>query len=104
MDKKIQIMEEVEKTLQAFDNDIILEENPFLLTRLKAERENRLQKQKKGLALHLNPNKVLLILILLINAATFVYYFDWNAKNRLHSKLVSELKEDLQIEQSQNNF
>ena len=104
MGKKLQISEEVERTLQAFDNDILPEENPFLLTRLKAERENRLRKRERRIALKLNLNKVLLILILLINLATLVYFFEWNAKYTLQTRLVSELKKDLQIDQSQNNF
>ena len=98
------ILEEVEKTLQSFDSDIILEDNPFLFTRIKAAIEDRLHKRKKGLSLKLSFTRVLIMLILLINIVTLVYFYDWNSKVALHRKLVSELKVDYQIDQSQNNF
>jgi hypothetical protein len=104
MVNKNQILEEVKKTLQSFDNDILLEENPFLLTRINAERENRLRKPKKRLIPVLSFTKVIMILILLINLITVVYYYSWNSNQALQQKLVSQLKKDFQIDQSQNNF
>jgi hypothetical protein len=104
MINKNQILEEVEKTLKSFDNDILLVENPFLLTRINAERKNRLLKPKKKLFSILSFTKVLIILVFLINLITVIYYYEWNSKQVIHQKLVSELKEDFQIDQSQNNF
>jgi hypothetical protein len=104
MAKKNQLSEEVEKTLQSFDNDIILENNPFLLTRLKAEREKRLHERKKGFALRISLNRVLMLLILLINIITLVYNYDKNTKQNLQKTLVLELKEDFQIDQTEYNF
>jgi hypothetical protein len=104
MVNKNQILEEVEKTLKSFDNDILLEENPFLLTRIMAERESRLHKPKKRLASAISFTNVIMILILLINLVTVVYYYAWNSNQILQQKLVSQLKKDFQIDQSQNNF
>ena len=98
------IIEDVEKTLHSFDNDIPLEENPFLLTRIKTERENRLHESKKRLTLSISFTKVIMILILLINFITVVYYYSWNTNQIMQQKLVSQLKKDFQIDQSQNNF
>ncbi|MDR3593256.1 hypothetical protein [Clostridium sp.] len=98
------ILEEVEKTLQSFDNDVVLEGNPFLLTRIKAAIGDRLHKRKKGFSFKVSFTKVIITLILLINAVTLVYYYDWNSQKTLQQKLVSELKTDFHIDQSQNNF
>jgi hypothetical protein len=104
MAKKKQILDEVEKTLQSFDNDIILEANPFLLTRIKTERENSLNKRKKGFGLRISLSQVLMILILLINIITLVYNYNRDTKQNLEKSLVLELKEDFQIDQTEYNF
>ena len=104
MIKKNQILDEVEKTLQSFDNDVILEENPFLLTRIKTERENRLHKRKKGFAFRISLSRVLMLLILLINIITLVYNYNRDTKQNLQESLVLELKEDFQIDQTEYNF
>jgi hypothetical protein len=104
MVNKNKILDEVEKTLHSFDKDIILEENPFLLTRIMAERENRLHKPKKRFTPAFSFTKVIMILILLINLITVVYYYSWNSNQILQQKLVSQLRKDFQIDQSQNNF
>jgi hypothetical protein len=100
--KKNEILDEVEKTFQAFDNDIILEENPFLFTRLKTEIEYRLQKQKKSFAT--GWKQAIILIVLLINIVTLVYYYEWNIKQNSQEKLVLELRADFRIEKSQNNF
>ena len=104
MIKKNQILDEVEKTLQSFDNDIILEANPFLLTRIKTERENSLNKRKKGFGLRISLSQVLMMLILLINIITLVYNYNRDTKQNLEKSLVLELKEDFQIDQTEYNF
>jgi len=104
MIKKNQILDEVEKTLQSLDNDIILEENPFLLTRIMTERENRLHKPKKGFVFRISLSQVLMLLILLINIITLVYNYNRDTKQNLQESLVLELKEDFQIDQTEYNF
>ncbi len=102
--KEKQILEEVEKTLEAYDYDIVLKENPFLLTQLMAERESRRMKGKKTFAFKFSVNQILMILILLINLITLVYSYELKTKENLEEKLIMELKTDFQIDQSQNNF
>ena len=102
-DKK-QLLEEVDKTLQSFDNDIILKENPFLTTRIQVERDRRRQMRPKGLRLRVNLNQALMFCVLLINVITVVHYLDWSRNQNLHEKLVLSLKEDFQIVQVQDPF
>ena len=103
-EKERQIADEVEKTLRSFDNDVILEENSFLATRIKAEMNSRLLKRNEGFPVRVNLKYVIMALVLLINLITVVHYVDWNTTHNLHEKLVSELKEDFQIDQYHNGF
>jgi hypothetical protein len=102
--KNKQILEEVEKTLQSYDEDIMLEVNPFLLTRINARKDQRSKKQKKILGLKINMNQIIMILILLLNLITCFYNYDLTSKHNLQKKLVDELKTELQIDQSENNY
>jgi len=104
MANKKQLLEEVDKTLRSFDDDVILEANPFLFTRIQIERDRRRQKQPTGGRLHLSLSQVLIFCLLLINVITVVHYLDWNKDQNLHDKLVLALKEDFQIVQSQDPF
>ena len=104
MANKQRALEEVDNTLQSFDNDVILEANPFLFTRIQAERDRRRQKQPTAGRLHLSLSQVLVFCLLLINLITVVHYLDWNKDQNLHDKLVLALKEDFQIVQSQDPF
>ncbi len=104
MKKEYQIAEEVEKTLLSFDNDFILEENPFLLTRIEEERKKLSNGRKKGLQAILGLNQALLFAIIIINLVTMVYYFEWNAKHNTREKLVREMKADFQFEHSPSIF
>ena len=101
MEQKTSISVEVKKTLQAFDNDVILEANPFLFKRIQAKRQSS---RNHGFALKINLKSIALALLVIMNLATAVYYYEWNTKKNLHERLVSNLKEDLKIEQSQNIF
>ena len=104
MVKKDQILDEVEKTLHAFDNDPLLEENPFLLTRIRAAREHRLRKRSSGVVLKVNLKYVIMVVIVLINVITVAHCYEWIGKHNLQEKLISDLKEDFPIDQSQNGF
>ena len=99
-----QIAEEVEQTLRAFDQDEPLEENPFLISRLKAVMNSRLPGRHEGFPARFNPKYVVMAVILLINLITVVHYLDWNSTRRLQEELVTELQEDFQIDQSQSGF
>ena len=99
-----QIAEEVEQTLRAFDQDELLEENPFLISRLKAGMNSRSPGRHEGFPVRFNPKYAFMVLILLINLITVVYYIDRNTTHRLQEELVSDLQEDFQIDQFQSGF
>jgi len=77
MKSKEKIGDEVEKTMEAFDNLEDIEENPYLFTRIKAEFGASPENIKKGLSgLILKP--AVLILILLLNIFTVLYVMNNN--------------------------
>ncbi len=102
MDKEQHIAEEVEKTLRAFDNDPILADNPFLWTRGTAER-HRLYALKKGVPARYGMSMAML-LMLMINLFTLAYYYSWSEKEHMNARLVSALKAEYQVEQTENTF
>ena len=74
MNKEEKIREEVEKTLNAFDNIEKLEGNPYLFTRIQSEIES-LKAKGKGYSLKGNILKpVILFLILIINVCTLIFF------------------------------
>jgi hypothetical protein len=100
MIRKSQISDEVEKTLQAYDGDIILEDNPFLLTRIQAGREYRSSRRKISSAPRISLSQILMLFIILINLVTFTYNFQVKAHQNLQENLVTELETDLHVDQS----
>ena len=98
------IADEVDKTLRALDDDIVLEENPFLVTRVLGGREGLPGKRFAGTGMRIAPGFVLIALILLMNVLTVVRYIEWNRASDLQEKLVAGLEEDLKIEQTQNSY
>ena len=98
-----QIMEEVEKTLHSFDSDGILEDNPFLYTRLDAAKNGRMQRNRHRFASLANLKLIGLLLLLLANLITMLYYQRYSTQD-LHERLVSAIQVDFQVDQSQNNF
>ena len=104
MAKDNRILEEVEKTLQSFDSDITLEENPFLITRLTAGKAHLLRKRTNRSRARTVLSYAGILVLLFVNLITAVYYSQRNSESRLREQLVSELKEDFQIDQSQINF
>jgi hypothetical protein len=97
------ILEEVDKTLESIGNDGILETNPFLLTRIQAEREARVRKHRFRLALRMNLGYIAIFVILLMNLITVVYYTQYPSDD-VREQLISDLREDLEIDQSPYNF
>ena len=75
MKNEKKIFEEVNKTLNAFDHISDLDENPYLFTRLQAEIESS-EKKEKGLLKEKILRPAVLIIILVINILTGVYFID----------------------------
>ena len=104
MAKDNRILAEVEKTFQSLDNDITPAENPFLVTRLTAGRAHLLSKRAYRSRARTVVTYAGILVLLFVNLITAVYCSQRNSEARLREQLVSELKEDFKIDQSQINF
>jgi hypothetical protein len=93
------IEDEVEKTLEAYRQDPVLEVNPYLLTRVEAARKNIRDATGFRLRPRVSLGFVALVLLLLVNFITVVMY-ELRTDRDLDSRLVSQLQIDLQIDQT----
>ena len=75
MKNEERIKEEVEKTLNAFDNISNLDENPYLFTRLQAEIQGS-EVKAKGVLRGKILKPVILFIIVLFNIFTGIYFLD----------------------------
>ncbi|MGE5499733.1 MAG: hypothetical protein ACM3Q2_16800 [Syntrophothermus sp.] len=104
MKDKNKIMEEVEKTLRSYDEDAVLGENPFLITRINAAMEKQAGADKPVHSHKPAFSRLIIIMIILVNLITLAYNYDRSSKEKQRSRLIMELKTDFQIDQSDNNF
>lgn len=104
MRNRDQIREEVERTLQAFDHDLPLKPNPFLFTRIQAERVARTRDLAKPAFWQGRLRHVVIVGILLLNLITVIHYADWNAKLTTSRALVSELETEFAIGSAAGEF
>ena len=79
----------------------ILETNPFLFTRIQAEREARVRKHKFRFALRMNLGYIVVFLILVMNLVTLIYFTQY-PNDDARERLISDLREDLQIDYPYN--
>ncbi len=103
VDKK-RIEEEIEKTLAAYDNDVILEGNPFLMTRINEIRNKKSNIAAHKLSIKLLANLAVYFFLLLLNIATLVIYLKTDHQKHIRKQLLDDLKQEFQIEQSQNEL
>jgi hypothetical protein len=103
MEDERRILEEVEKTLHSLEDDGVLKGNPFLYTKLKALLEVQPRGHRYRLTLRMGVQLAVMLLVLLVNLLT-VIHVEGEPATDLRDQLVSELKAELQIEQSQSNF
>jgi hypothetical protein len=104
MKNQVQIHDEVEKTLRAFDNDPSLEPNPFLFTRIRAAMDDQTQVREGGIVHFVHLRQVVMIVILLANLITLFHYVDRNAKSASHETLVSALQNEYSLDVSSDDF
>ncbi len=99
-----QIREEVERTLQAFDHDLPLKPNPFLFTRIQAERAAHAPELAKAAFWHPRLRHVVIAGIVIINLVTMIHYADWNKELRNNRALVSELETEFSVDTAVEGF
>jgi hypothetical protein len=104
MNRKEKIEEEVRKTLGMLDQKESLPPNPYFYTRVK-QRINEQSGSKSKTIGFLKP--ALLTILLLINAATFIWYYnsteDYYA-TETRQELIEILSNDLNLNANQNNL
>ncbi len=83
MKKKEKIEEEIEKTLNAFDNIESLNVNPYLITRIEAEINKSQVRQSRALTNTNLLRPIILFLILIINVFTALFFS--NLKSETYS-------------------
>jgi hypothetical protein len=98
------IADEVDKTLRAFDDDATLKGNPFMAERVRAHLESRARERRRILTPGVAVRYAVVVLILAINAATVVFYLQWNGVHSLREQLVAELKADFNSDESNEAF
>ena len=74
MNKEEKIREEVEKTLNAFDNIENLDGNPYLFTRIQFEIESLQTKGEESFLKGSILKPAILFIVLIINICTVVFY------------------------------
>jgi hypothetical protein len=93
------IEDEVEKTLDAYGQDPVLEVNPYLLTRIEAARKSFREAKPARVLPRLSLGFVVIVVLLLVNLMTVVMY-ELHRDRDLDARLVSQLQIDLQIDQT----
>jgi hypothetical protein len=93
------IEDEVEKTLEAYGQDPILEVNPYLMTRIEAARKNLRETRPIRLLPRVSLAFVVVVFLFLVNIITVVMY-ELRTDRDLDARLVSQLQSDLQMDQT----
>lgn len=100
-----QILDEVEKTLGSMDNMPVLNENPFLYSKIKTAIESGDVKENTGTAVDFILKPAFLILILIINIITAVYYFNnGGSATNTDEILINTLRQEYSSSQNENYF
>jgi hypothetical protein len=91
--------DEVEKTLEAYGQDPILEVNPYLMTRIEAARKNLRETMPIRVLPRVSLGLVVVVILFLVNLFTVIMY-ELRRDRDLNAQLVSQLQSDLQIDQT----
>lgn len=104
MSKKEKIEQEIQKTLDQFENPEKLPPNPYFFTRVQARLEET-RKQQSVMAAILRP--ALLTVLVAINLGTAFWYFSGDEQQvqiDARQELAEILQDDLTLENEENNI
>jgi hypothetical protein len=93
MEKEHHILDQVEKTMQAFDQMPTLEPDPYLFTRLRAKLVSHDIIDHGSILKKINLKPIALSLIIILNILTALYVFAEKEKS-LKDQLVSSLSQE----------
>ncbi|MCX6136586.1 MAG: hypothetical protein NTV54_03710 [Ignavibacteriales bacterium] len=102
MKNEERIQDEIEKTLQAFDDMPKLAVNPFLFTRIQVALASQLHGRNRQLLTTIRLKPIALALIILLNIITAVHVFEAGSSGDSREQLISTLSKD--FNSSQNDF
>ncbi len=104
MTTKKQIDDEVENIINSFDNDDELTPNPFLAEKVLHQFRNQKSSADYFSVIYSKLNYAAIVILLLINIATVVFYIASANKTSVHNKLVSALSVEYQIDSTDDSF
>ena len=94
MNREKEILEQVEKTLQALDTLPKLASNPFLFTRLKAAMTAESEWQTSRLSGRLKLKPIIFSLLIVFNLVTAIYFYQGYRRGDNKQELISALSND----------
>jgi hypothetical protein len=95
------ILYEIEKTIASLDSAVLPQDCGLKLHDIDSLCEHSSSRKKHD---YVQPGKILLIITILLNIITLYTVFSLTSSADRHKQLVSGLKNDLKIEQSQSLF
>jgi hypothetical protein len=102
MTRTERILEETERTLRSWDDDGTLMPDPFLAGRVPAMLRERTASGWRSYGPFFQPRYAVILALLVLNMVT-VLYLELSPRHDPAQDLVSQLRDDFQIEPSQDN-
>jgi hypothetical protein len=100
VDREKQILEQVDKTLQALDHLPRLEANPFLFTRIQTALAADNRSTTTSLVKKIDLKTVIFSLLIIFNLVTAFYYFQDRRRHEGKEQLISALSSDYESVQN----
>jgi hypothetical protein len=102
MNKKDRIKEEIQKTLEQFDQQESLPRDPYFYTRLQAQLDSRRQ-QRRVFAAVLRP--AMLVLLVVANVGTAAWYLNRGSSDiNPRQELVELLADDFNVDSNESTI
>jgi hypothetical protein len=98
------IADEVEKTLQAYSHDPVLEPNPFLLSRIQSALAENSSAEARGAAARILAGVSFMVVIILLNLMTLSHSLTARHQESLRQQLIQQLETELHFDQTETIF
>jgi hypothetical protein len=102
MTRTERILEEAEQTLRSWDDEAALTPDPYLATRVPALHRERMASGWRAYRPFLHVRYAAILALVVLNMIT-VLYLELSPRHDPAQDLVSQLRDDFQIEPSQDN-
>lgn len=98
------IADEVEKTLQAYDHDPVLEANPFLLTRIRSDMAQTARAQPWASATAVRTGVIFMAFIIVLNLVTLSHSLTVRFEKTVQQQLIQQLQTELHFDQAETLY